>query len=197
MLLPYGLEPKDIIGPIISVAAAAVSVVALFFAWKNTQIAKSSVELAKSNTELARSNADRSIYVDGQKFLIEVCKQLVSEPVLWCVYDDEPLRKNAIYQVNDPIQHAKLRAFAHLHLNMFEIIVNEVPKPAVSKRNASNVWYDYLDDTLTRSRMIREILDEPASKQIWSEALHEEYGHWKDKHPIMNVAAVPLPSANQ
>ncbi len=196
MLLPYGLEPKDVIGPIVSVAAAAVSVVALFFAWKNTQMAKTNVELAKRNTELARSNADRSIYVDGQKFLIEVCKQLVSEPVLWCLYDDEPLRKNSIYHANDPIQHAKLRAFAHLHLNMFEIIVNEVPKPAVRNRTASNVWYDYLEDTLTRSRMIRNILDEPASKQIWSQALHHEYDFWKHKHRTTNLPAAPPPSPN-
>ena len=64
---------------------------------------------------------------------------------------------------------------------MFEIIVNEVPKPSAWRRNASNVWYDYLDDTLTRSRMIRDILEEPASKKIWSDALNKEYGRWKEK----------------
>ena len=97
------------------------------------------------------------------------------------MYDDDPLRKEKIYDINDPVQRAKLRAFAHLHLNMFEIIVNEVPKPAVfGKKPASKVWYDYLDDTFTRSRMIREILEEPASKTIWSEALHNEYERWKD-----------------
>lgn len=186
MLLPYGLLPRDVIGPIVSVAAAVVSVVAVFFVWKNVQI-------ARTNVQLAKSNADRSIYVDGQKFLIEVCKQLVAEPVLWCVYDDDPLRKREIYHANDPVQHAKLRAFAHLHLNMFEIIVNEVPKPAVGTRNASNVWYDYLDDTLTRSRMIRGILDEQASKKIWSDALHQEYRRWKDGHPTINVAATTPP----
>lgn len=139
---------------------------------------------------MAKRNANRSIYVDGQKFLIDVCKQLVAEPVLWCVYDGEPLRKEKIYDINDPIQRAKLRAFAHLHLNTFEIIVNEVPKPAVfAKRTASNVWYDYLGDTLSRSRMIREILDEPASKQIWSDALHNEYRRWKEKNPLKNLNA--------
>lgn len=137
---------------------------------------------------MSKKSANRSIYVDGQKFLIEICKQLVSEPVLWCVYDDDPLRKEAIYEAGDPVQEAKLRAFAHLHLNMFEIIVNEVPKPAVGeKRNASNVWYDYLDDTLKRSKMIRGILDEPASKRIWSDPLHQEYERWKEKNRLKNV----------
>jgi hypothetical protein len=173
MNLPFGLQVKDVIGPIIAIIAAAFS---WFWYWRNIRLAK--------------RNANRSIYVDGQKFLIDVCKQLVSEPVLWCVYDDEPLRKEKIYDISDPIQQAKLRAFAHLHLNMFEIIVNEVPKPAVlGKRTASNVWYDYLGDTLTRSRMIREILEEPASKQIWSDALHKEYRRWKEKTPLKNVNA--------
>jgi hypothetical protein len=76
---------------------------------------------------------------------------------------------------------------------MFEIIVNEVPKLGVGIRNASNVWYDYLNDTLTRSSMIRQILDEPASKKIWSDALHKEYGRWKQKNPISNVTAPQPP----
>jgi len=159
MPLPYGLGPKEIV----SAVGAVVSVG--FACW---------------NVQMAKSNANRSIYVDGQKFLIEVCKQLVSEPVLWCVYDDDPLRnEEGVYHPYDPEQHAKLRAFAHLHLNMFEIIVNEVPKPSKWRRNASNVWYDYLDDTLSRSRMIREILEEPPSIKIWSGALLKEYERWK------------------
>src|SRR5215475_10477160 len=123
-------------GTVVSILAAGVSGA---FAWINYQ--------------MSRKAANRSIYVDGQKFLIEVCKQLVSEPILWCVYDDEPLRKEEAFKPNDPLQVAKLKAFAHLHLNMFEIIVNEVPARGTGKkRNASNVWYDYLDDTLSRSQ---------------------------------------------
>ena len=179
MPLPYGLVPEDVVGPIVSAVGAVVSVA--FACW---------------NVQMAKSNANRSIYVDGQKFLIEVCKQLVAEPVLWCLYDDDRLRSEEdVYHANDPVQHAKLRAFAHLHLNMFEIIVNEVPKPSAWRRNASNVWYDYLDDTLTRSRMIRDILEEPASKKIWSDALNKEYGRWKEKkkNPVKKAIAAPPP----
>jgi hypothetical protein len=169
MLLPYGLTAKDLPGAIVSAIAALLSAA---FAWKSAQAAKAA--------------ANRSIYVDGQKFLIEVCKQLVAEPVLWCLYDDSPLRNEAIYDANDPLQQAKLRAFAYLHLNMFEIIVNEVPKPSRWKwrRNASNVWYDYLHDTLDRSTMTRGILDEPTAEKIWSKALHKEYGRWKLKRRL-------------
>lgn len=166
MFLPFGLQSKDLPGAVVSAIAALLSAA---FAWKSAQATK--------------ANANRSIYVDGQKFLIEVCKQLVAEPVLWCVYDDSPLRTEKIYCPNDPLQHAKLRAFAHLHLNMFEIIVNEVPKPSRWRwrRNASNVWYDYLHDTFDRSALTREILDEPISQKIWSKALHKEYERWKLK----------------
>ncbi len=166
MPLPFGLQSRDLPGAVVSAVAALLSGA---FAWKSAQATK--------------ANANRSIYVDGQKFLIEVCKQLVAEPVLWCLYDDNPLRNEAIYTPTDPLQQAKLRAFAHLHLNMFEIIVNEVPRPSRWKwrRNASNVWYDYLHDTFDRSTTTREILDEPIAEKIWSNALHKEYGRWKLK----------------
>jgi hypothetical protein len=65
MNLPFGLQLKDVIGPIVAIIAAAF---AWFSYWRNIRLAK--------------RNANRSIYVDGQKFLIDVCKQLVAEPVL-------------------------------------------------------------------------------------------------------------------
>jgi len=160
---PYGLLPKDVIGPVVSIAAALVSIA---FAWKNVLI--------------AQRNANRSIYVDGHKFLIDLCKQLIPEPVLWCIYDDELLRRSEIYKPDDPAQQAKLRAFAHLHLNMFEIIINEVPRPKYGKPNASNVWYQYFEDTINRSQIIRGILEEEASNRIWNTALLQEYKHWKE-----------------
>jgi hypothetical protein len=180
---PSGLQLKDVLGPIIAMIAAAFG---WFSYWKNMQ--------------LAQKNANRSIYVDGQKFLIEICKQLISEPMLWCIYDDNQLRgQKDIFNPEDPKQLAQLRAFGHLHLNMFEIVVNEIPKRSFWKRNASNVWYDYLDDTLTRCSMIRSILDEPISRLIWSESLHREYRKWKYKHPVrgQKPTASATPEAKQ
>jgi hypothetical protein len=175
MPLPLGLHTKAIVGPLVSAGAAFVSV---FFAWWNVRMVKRS--------------ANRSIYVDGNKLLIEIDKLLVADPVLWCLYDDGPLRdEKGIYLPNDPTQRAKLRAFAHLHLNMFEIILSEVPKRGVWKRNASNVWYDYFNDTLNRSPMIRDILDEPLSKILWSNTMHKEHEQWKEKRTREAIAAVP------
>jgi hypothetical protein len=168
MNLPYGLQLKDVLGPTIAIIAAGFG---WFSYWKNIR--------------LARRNANRSIYVDGQKFLIEICKQLISEPVLWCIYDDEGLRaEKDVFIPDDPKQLAQLRAFAHLHLNMFEIVVNEIPKRSFWRRNASNVWYDYLHDTFSRCSMIRSVLDEPNSRLIWSDSLLGEYKKWNDKHKV-------------
>ena len=138
---------------------------------------------------MSKKTANRSIYVEGHRFLIDMCKQLITEPTLWCVYDDEPLRKEKqVYKPNDPTQQAKLRAFAHLHLNMFEIMLNEAPSPRAGvKKNASNIWYQYFEDTLCRSQLMRDILDEPISKRIWSESLLKEYERWKDSYLPDNV----------
>lgn len=162
------LALKDILGPIVSVFAAALSV---FFFW-----------LSYQNTKKA---ANRSIYVDGQKFVIEICKQLISEPQLWCLYDDSPLRAKMGFEVEEPLFRQKLRAFAHLHVNMFEIVVNEVPKPGFGKKkNPSNVWFNYFHDTLKRSKLVRDVLEEPESHNIWSPVLLKEYRDWKGDNAI-------------
>jgi hypothetical protein len=57
------LKGKDVIGPIISLGGAALSGVFLF-----------------KNYSLTRRNSDRNIYVEGQKFLMDVCKQLMANP---------------------------------------------------------------------------------------------------------------------
>ena len=158
---------KNQLGPIVSLLGAASSG---WFYWKNWK--------------LNQKNANRSIYVDGQKFLIEICKLLTGDPLLWNIYDDSPVRREKVWDTKTPMFQARLRAFAHLHLNMFEIMMNEVPppEPSAEKRNASNVWYDYLEDTFNRSHLVREILEEKTSDRIWSESLLTRYRDWKLRH---------------
>jgi hypothetical protein len=191
MHLPYGLLPKDIIVPAFSLLGAGVSG---FFAWKAVRVAK--------------RNADRTIYIEGHRILIDICKQLAADPILWCLYDDAALREDARYFSDNPIQHAKIRAFAHLHLNMFEIIFKEIPKPKRHRKirasahlhlfretqkketlkpkwhgkdDFSETWQRYFADTLSRSRTITGILEEDASNRIWSRSLLDEYDDWKEQ----------------
>jgi hypothetical protein len=61
-----------------------------------------------------------------------------------------------------PLFRAKLRAFAHFHLNMFEIVLNE--RPSVRDENSlSIIWFRYFDDTLNKSKTIRDVLEEKNS----------------------------------
>jgi hypothetical protein len=164
--MPFSLQIKDVLGPAISIAAAFASY------W-----------YFRRNYLLTKKNADRSIYVDGQKFIIEICKQLIADPLLWCLYDDSPLRTEKAAEIHNIEFQARLRAFAHLHLNMFEIIVNEVPAPGKGRdKNPSNVWFNYFYDTLNRSQLVRDVLEEPESRNIWSPLLLKEYLQWKVQH---------------
>jgi hypothetical protein len=51
-----------------------------------------------------------------------VCRQLIAYPAPWCIYGDEELQQDSSVNQATPLFQAKIRAFAHLHLNMFEII---------------------------------------------------------------------------
>src|SRR5437867_3375128 len=85
------LQTRDVLGPAISSVGALLS--ALFF-WRNSA--------------MANRMADRSIYVEGQKFLIEICKQLIADPTLWALYDNHPVRTAGAVDTKAPLFEAKL-----------------------------------------------------------------------------------------
>jgi hypothetical protein len=160
----FSVQANDVIGPIVSIGAASLSG---YFLWKNYK--------------LTRSSSDRNIYVEGQKFLMEICKQLIADPTLWCIYDDEELQNDSSVNLTNPLFKAKLRAFAHFHLNMFEIILNELP-PVRDENSLSIIWFRYFDDTLNKSKTIRNVLEEQNSRRIWSPKVLKEYTVWKAQH---------------
>ena len=175
----FSLQAKDLVGPIVSLFAAGLS--GLFF-YLNSQ----------SNSRAS----NRSIYVDGQKFVLEICNHLMADPLLWYFYDDYKLHEDNAAAIGTPLFQGKLMAFAHLHLNMFEIIFNEIPPPATgSKRNPSNVWLDYFHDTLNRSHVVRDTLEETGSDRIWGSKLLDEYRRWKKlKEQELEAAATAASS---
>lgn len=172
--MPFHLGAKDIVGPAVSLLGAGLS--GLLF-----------ILNSKANTRAA----NRAIYVEGQKFVLEICKQLMADPLLWSFYDDESFPEESAASVNTSAFQGKLRAFAHLHLNMFEIVFNEIPPPAPTgkNRNPSNVWYDYFHDTLSRSHVARAVLAEPASNQIWGAKMMDEYRDWTRQADAKAAAA--------
>jgi hypothetical protein len=160
--MPFSLGAKDIVGPAVSLFAAVLSAIFFCLSWR-------------SNSR----QSNRSIYLDGQKFILEICNQLIADPLLWNFYDDYKFRDENAADLKSIPFRGKVRAFAHLYLNMFEIIFNEIPRPARGKRrNPSNVWLDYFHDTLNRSRVMRDVLKEPESERIWGSKLIDEYQRW-------------------
>ena len=164
-IMPISPQVKEFLGPAVSVFGAVTSLVVFGATFR-----------------LSREVANRSIYVDGQKFLIEICKLLMSEPLLWCVYDSHPFATLYATEVESALFQARLVAFAHLHLNMFEIVLTEAPNPkAKGKRHQSEAWIRYFENTLRHSSAIRSILEEPETSKIWSKALMDAYVVWKEQ----------------
>jgi hypothetical protein len=98
---------------------------------------------------LSNKLATRSLFLEGQKFVLEIDRQLLSDPHLWGLYDDRDLNPPDTDPKFDPDARyfqAKLRAFAYLHLNMFEVILTEASGPVARRRRMSKVWLAYFRD---------------------------------------------------
>ena len=160
-------EFKDIIGPVVSTCAAVLS--AGLFLW---------------NFRLSRRLADRSLNLEGQKMLIEINRQLIADPWLWALYDDHEVRKDPDFEGKcgqSICFQAKLRAFAYLSINMFEIVLAEIPSPKrKGRRNESAVWIDFFEHAIAESSIVREILEHPHTVQVYSPALMGHYARWKE-----------------
>lgn len=165
MLAQPGL--KDVIGPLISTVAAALSVVCFWL-----------------NFRLSKRMADRSLNLEAQKMLLEINRRLISDPWLWSIYDDHPVRTDPDFDGNcgkSGLFQAKLQAFAYLKLNMFEVILAEAPEPAQQgRRNASNVWLDFFHYTIANSSVIRGILERSDTSQLYNPVLIGLYEEWKN-----------------
>jgi hypothetical protein len=150
-------------GPLVSMAGAAFSIV--FFVltfW------------------FSRRMAARSLNLEASKMLFEIDRQMITEPKLWGFYDDH--RCDAEFNDSSPQFRAKLEAFAYLQLNMFEIVLLEVPKPGRrGNRNPSKIWYNFFYDSLSRSSLMRSILERPNSAEIYNSVLITLYTQWKKR----------------
>jgi hypothetical protein len=167
---------KDIAAPLVSMFAAAISI--LFFVL---------------SFRLSRRMADRSLNLEAHKMLLDLNRQLIADPRLWVFYDDHPLCNDRELNDKSPLFRAKLEAFAYLQLNMFEIVVLEVPEPSTGEdRNPSNVWCDFFFDTLARSSVMRSILDRPNSAKIYNTVLLMLYDQWKSEVAVVRQKSAQL-----
>ena len=153
------------VGPLVSLFAATLSI--LFFAL---------------NFWFSRRMASRSLYLEAHKMLFDIDRQMIAEPRLWAFYDDHPIRFDPAFDGSSVHLRAKLEAFAYLQLNMFEIVLVEVPKLTFrGKRSQSKVWHEFFYDTLSRSSLLCSILERPGIAKIYNAVLLKRYDEWKTK----------------
>jgi hypothetical protein len=138
--------------------------------------------------KLSRRMADRSLNLEAHKMLLDVDRELITDPKLWAFFDDHPM-STALNLKDDSLQfRSKLEAFAYLMLNMFEIVLVEAPDPVSSgTRNPTNIWCDFFYDCLTRSSILRSILERPNSARIYNTALLAHYQRWQITAPAASV----------
>jgi hypothetical protein len=159
---------KDIAGPLVSMFAALISI--LFFVL---------------TFRLSRRMADRSLNLEAHKMLLDINRQLIGDPRLWTFYDDHPIANDLELKDKSLLFRSKLEAFAYLQLNMFEIVLLEVPEPSIGEdRNPARVWCDFYFDSLARSSVMRSILERPSSARIYNAVLMTLYEQWKTNNPM-------------
>jgi hypothetical protein len=172
--LPFGLGAKDVLGPIISGIAAIFSLV--FFL---------------RSQAISKRMAARSLNLEAQKMLLELNRQLISDPWLWVIYDKHKLREASGFacKSRDPVFQAKLEALAYLKLNMLEVILAEIPKSertikpnvwARIFRKGENTWVTFFRYTVKNSDPIRQILDKDENAQLYNQAVIKLYRQIKD-----------------
>ncbi len=145
----------SLITAIVSFVAISVSIIALF---------------------RTRNIANRTVRIEAQKLLLEVNKALVVSPRLFSIFDSgltkkgekancpeqPPPCKNGCPENGDECR--KLRAFAYMKLNVFEIVLAVHPKG-----DEAATWERYFEHTLKNSRITRTVLKE--NLQIYSDEL--------------------------
>lgn len=128
------------------------------------------------NFRLNRKVSDRSTAIDGHKLLLELDKQLISDPRLWALQDDHPLPAVVKGEPCDPLLAGKLEAFAYMTLNTFEILLAFHPCGGETRGNAEyETWRRFFGDTLAKSSRLRQMLEDPEVRSIYGAELLAEH----------------------
>src|ERR1035437_10696549 len=134
------------LAPWASAAVSAVAVLLSFlFYWRNRT--------------LTQALSDRSVRMEAQKLLLEFNKQLIADPNMWWIFDNE---QDSAEKVTERSCQLKLRALGNLVLNMFDLTLSEIPKGP--ERTA---WLNYFKDSVTRSTILRQILEEHQGRAVY------------------------------
>jgi hypothetical protein len=108
---------------------------------------------------------------EAQKQLIEINKQQIADPRLVALYDDD--QSDFEQELKNPVFMHKLRSFAYMKLNMFELVLAHLPEDGKD----SPVWLAYFQDSIARCTIMRQVIAEnealysPRLIEAWRKAL--------------------------
>jgi hypothetical protein len=155
-----------------------------------------SIHFFVENAVLSRQLADRTVTIEAQKLLLEINKQLISDPSLFAIYGEN----DELHRLISKIAHAsrpvgeqgapdtklagdpnwtaagKLAGLGFMLLNVFEIVFAQMPPGS-----ELDTWKQYFEDTLNRCPMISKLLTLTEAKVIYHRRLMESYDDWLRK----------------
>jgi hypothetical protein len=147
-----GIETATII---VSVVSLLISLVAAYKAY------------AFSEYQLRLSNR-----TEFQKLLVDIDKSLIEYPELWALYDSySDLRESS------PSGQVRLRAFAHMVLNIFECVFAfyaDSSRLTKAERESFHAWKGFLRFTLQESSLTRELVAKPNLRAMYHAKLLAE-----------------------
>lgn len=99
--------------------------------------------------------------VEHNNFFQEIDKQLITDPLLWTVYND-PEILNGLVRPNTPLHFMKRKAFLYLHLNSYDSIFYFYHKIIIKNeidRSTYTSWNNYYRDLYRKSDEFRMIVN--------------------------------------
>ena len=158
----------ELLGSIASIGAAALSGYFAYLSYRQ-----------------ARKVSDRGINVEGTRMLLEIDRCLIEDPKLWACIDDHPVRNAEEFKnvKNAPIFQAKLEAFSYLIINTFEMVLAETLNARdCADRNTSQLWKNFFTDTISKSTLMRNILEREEAAATLHPNLLALYKNWSESH---------------
>ena len=139
----------------ISITLSLVSLgIASFAAWRAYQLAHTQLRLANRN--------------EFQRMLIDLDKELIANPRLWAVYDSNPMPNE---RIEDPVEQARVEAFAYMHLNVFELVYSFFNDPGDLtrvERGAWQQWDAHLRVFLKGSSLAQTLMHSPDVAEMYA-----------------------------
>ena len=111
----------------------------------------------------------RALIMQGETFLLEANKMIMADPLLLAIFDDAPIRKEHPEETAGTVFQVKLEAFADVLLNMFDVMLSELPNPSkavaelqrlgAKAHSRSDIWIRFFLDTVAGSSLVRERIE--------------------------------------